>query len=162
MICWKKERKKAHLFFRFKVGVVLGHVLRWPLLDQTATQQPDGQASYKHANVRDEHSYAVPRICPNHTGDKQKTQLNLTERTTCFLKVKINTSILEILGLDCNHNQMMERGTEYKKLHFWKDDFSRDLWLLIWVTWIRPTNNYADVCYESDLRYLSLFEDRND
>ncbi|TNN88496.1 hypothetical protein EYF80_001279 [Liparis tanakae] len=33
------------------LGVVLGHVLTRPLLDQTAAQQPDGQAGHKHADL---------------------------------------------------------------------------------------------------------------
>lgn len=65
---------KTHLFLCVEVCVVLGHVLRRPLLDQSATQQPDGQADHKHADVRDEHSDAVPCVCTNHTWDKQKTE----------------------------------------------------------------------------------------
>lgn len=42
--------------------------------------------------------------------------------------------------------------TSNLKQFFYK---SRDLWLLIWVTWIRPTNNCAVVRYESGPRYLS-------
>lgn len=64
---------ETHLFLGFEVGVVLGHVLTRPLLDQTAAQQPDDQAGHKHADVRDEHSDAIPCICTDHTGNKQRT-----------------------------------------------------------------------------------------
>ncbi len=65
---------ETHLFLYFKVSIVLGHVLRRPLLDETSTQQPDGQAGHEHADIRDEHSDAVPCICTDHTGDKQKAE----------------------------------------------------------------------------------------
>lgn len=67
-------QSQTHLFLRLEVRVVLGHVLRRPLLDQTATQQPDGQADHEHADVREEDSDAVPCICTNHAGDKQKNR----------------------------------------------------------------------------------------
>lgn len=63
---------ETHLLLCVKVSVVLCHVLRRPLLDQTATQKPDCQASHEHADVRDEHPDAIPCICPNHAGDRQK------------------------------------------------------------------------------------------
>lgn len=63
---------QTHLFLGFEVGVVLGHVLRRPLLDQTAAQQPDSQTGHEHADVGDEHADAVARICTDHAGDKQR------------------------------------------------------------------------------------------
>lgn len=62
---------ETYLFLWLEVFIVLCHVLRRPLLDQTATQQPDAQADHKHADIGDEHSDAIPRICTSHAGDKQ-------------------------------------------------------------------------------------------
>lgn len=63
---------KTHLFLGVKVGVVLGHVLGRPLLDQAAAQKPYRQAGHEHADVGDEDSDAVSRIRSDHTAEKTR------------------------------------------------------------------------------------------
>lgn len=76
----------THLFLCIKVCVVLGHVFRRSLLDQSATQQPDGQARHEHADVGEEHPDPVPRIRADHAADKQRTEhKDWQEADDCFL-----------------------------------------------------------------------------
>lgn len=111
----KEETKKAtHLLLCFEVGVVLGHVLRWPLLDQTATQQPDGQTSHKHADVRYKDSDAVPCVCPDHAEDKNKKN-RLKEGRHLFLEYKHPITIESEVGLVSWDRRRMENRIEGKK-----------------------------------------------
>ena len=75
---WSKHvsvRSVTHLVLRLVFCVVLGHFLRRPLVVyQTATQQPGGQTSHEHPNVRDEHPDAIPCIRPNHTRTESKSR----------------------------------------------------------------------------------------
>lgn len=64
--------RKTHVFLGIKVGVVMSHVLRGPVLDQAATQKPNCQTTHEHADVGDEHSDAISRVSSHHTGDVQK------------------------------------------------------------------------------------------
>lgn len=60
----------SHLIVQLKVTVVLRHVLQRRLL-QTAAQEPRDQTHHKHADVRDEHSDAVPGVCTSDAAARQ-------------------------------------------------------------------------------------------
>ena len=48
------------------MSVVLGHVLRGPLLHQAAAHQPYSQARQEHADVREEHADPVLGVRPDY------------------------------------------------------------------------------------------------
>lgn len=82
---------ETYLFLCVKVFVVLAHFLRRPLLDQTAAQQPDAQADQEHADVRDEHSDAVPCICANNTVGQTGNGGRALRKSRCTFPMNQNT-----------------------------------------------------------------------